>query len=553
MFKNRSLSSSFCFFFLLVTLIAPAHLLRASEPWYEMDIHRSGGYSYKELNTPDCYEQCLQDPQCMAYSTRRYDSSGGEFICSLLRNTYQTVENEYLVVGAKTSPFYMTWEDNVCLGPDWSSNYELSQTTEESAHLACRIQCAGDGECRGYSLLRPQFDNDPYRCRIATDTSQPETSESCLSGNKIRSNAVWSSDNYSVADSLTCAYRTSFSKGENTLALEIAYGGFEQGVISVRGSIWGFDDYGSYPALSSDGLKVAYRKCDTEGETIIESSCEIFLGDIVTGTIQQLTNNTLMDSWPSISADGSLIAFQRDNVLPNGITQHRIYIVNSQGENERLLLGKNQFGRWPSITGDGTEVYFSCYGNQEGLCAVKEDGTGLRIVVETEDVDSYIGAPVVSTDGSMVAFYDGQGDNHVNYYMVDSDGNGLTKLPNRDIPWQPGFEWSKPSISFDGSRIAYPCFVNEFEGGGDVLYDVCIAETASGIVTSIRENGEGIFPTSMLRDVVLSGNGRKVIFSACTDSSSHMFLSSAQLQALENEPMHNNLPPILFLLLSRQN
>jgi len=119
------------------------------------------------------------------------------------------------------------------------------------------------------------------------------------------------------------------------------------------------------PVLSPDGTKIAY-------ESPGEKGFEIYVRDLASGKIEQLTHNEVDDWSPSWSPDGSRIVFvsnRNKNVdlyiidlkthEVTRLTTNKKDDVNPQwGVDNRILFNSNRTGAWEiySINPDGSDL-----------------------------------------------------------------------------------------------------------------------------------------------------------------------------------------------------
>jgi TolB protein len=145
-----------------------------------------------------------------------------------------------------------------------------------------------------------------------------------------------------------------------------------------------------YPSFSPDGTKIAF-----EGHA--GSDYEVYVADVASGVVQQLTDSPGRDGWPAWSPDGSTIAFStvRDDcslASPNGECwrggtedEHSdIWLMDANGGNQRRLTPEvSQFVAWSP---DGAYLLVSGH----ALFVVRPDGTG-RLELRAEGIDRPLG------------------------------------------------------------------------------------------------------------------------------------------------------------------
>lgn len=153
----------------------------------------------------------------------------------------------------------------------------------------------------------------------------------------------------------------------------------------------GVDQWFEYPAWSRDGTRIVF-----EGAS--GSNYEVFVLDVRTGDVTQLTNSPGDDSWPVWSPDGSMIAFssERDDCRLAPTTQecwddgepdddHRdVWLMNADGSDLRRVTP--EAGQFVAFSPDGEHLLIS----GRALYVVRLDGTG-RLELRAEGMPLALG------------------------------------------------------------------------------------------------------------------------------------------------------------------
>ena len=214
--------------------------------------------------------------------------------------------------------------------------------------------------------------------------------------------------------------------------------------------------------------------------------------------VRRLTSHSEVDSWPSLSPDGTKIAFAR---MDMGMGRDfDIYVMDSDGSNETHLastLSQNQSESTdyqPSWSPDGSKIFFSTRrdGNYE-IYSMNPDGSNQTRISRTPTIHEHL--PSVSPDGTKILYYDSAVPNKI--YDVDINGNN-----NRVLSADHGGD-SHPRWNHDGTSIVFQAGRND----GKTIYTMDASGRNQTRVTASRN--DAYFPT-------WSGDGTTIFFSAGT-------------------------------------
>jgi uncharacterized repeat protein (TIGR01451 family) len=195
-------------------------------------------------------------------------------------------------------------------------------------------------------------------------------------------------------------------------------------------------------AWSPDGTRIAFtRVLVVDG---VAQNRVIFVMDDDGSNGAQLTfpaANTIHDTWPSWSPDGTQIVFSRGSDSL-GFGLHVVDVATQAATPILDPSGAQVRGRWPDWSPNGSVIAFS--GEGAGLYLVNADGTNLQTRIETHAFQ-----PAWSPDATQLA------------YRADGDGVWLITAEGADPPQQvvddPNFFTARqyPAWSPDGLRIAF--------------------------------------------------------------------------------------------------
>jgi len=184
------------------------------------------------------------------------------------------------------------------------------------------------------------------------------------------------------------------------------------------GEVWtGID---CEPCWSPDGTRIAFRSIRDGGSEIYVMNSD--------GTNQRnLTNSPTMDIEPTWSPDGSRIAFTSHRDAGKGI-----YVMNADGADVRLLSKDPDADRYPAWSPDGRKIAFvsyRCCGGWPSLFVQDiESGRTKRLPVPFNLPQN----PAWTPDNSGIIFNDNRPDSQL--YIFDLETEETKELVDRRPP-----------------------------------------------------------------------------------------------------------------------
>lgn len=302
------------------------------------------------------------------------------------------------------------------------------------------------------------------------------------------------------------------------------------------------------PSLSADGTRVAffsYADNLVEGDT--NERADVFVKNLVTGELtlvsvaQDGTRGNGLSAYPSLSADGTRVAFSSDATnLVAGDTDTFTDIYVKDLETGELILASvdangakgDEGGNRPSLSANGSRVAFWSFASNwvpgdQTLTAdvfVKDLSTG-ALFLASADQNGARGnggssSASLSADGTRVAF-ESQASN-----LAEGDTDGDTDVFVKDLPTDvvtlasangAGASGNSsslyPSLSADGTQVAFESLASNFgEGDTDSLLDIYVKDLVTGDVTFASVAEDGTEGDGNSRGARLSHDGSRVAF-----------------------------------------
>jgi Tol biopolymer transport system component len=232
------------------------------------------------------------------------------------------------------------------------------------------------------------------------------------------------------------------------------------------------------PSVSPDGTKIAFESFRDGGSEVYVMNAD------GTGVTRLTFNGPAEDRGTSWSPDGTRIAFHSAQFPPAvpgpGHSALEIFTMNADGTDQVRLTNNNFQDSLPSWSPDGTKIAFTS--NRDGgdfeIYVMNADGSNPTRLTNSAGEDAH---PMWSPDGTKITFHSRRTGN-LDIFTMNADGTGVTQ-----VTATPTFEFF-PVWSPDGTKITYT---------GDTLepgnFDVYVMNVDGTGITRLTFNPPGVF------------------------------------------------------------
>ena len=354
-----------------------------------------------------------------------------------------------------------------------------------------------------------------------------------------------------------------------------------------------------YPSSNQMGSSVWFQSTADPVGTNTDGNSEIFAFNTGTEAYTQVTNTTTgASSQPSISADGSLLAFASTADLSgqNGAGLLEIFLYDGSftqvTDSSSAAVGSSN----PAISADGSTLVFISDADIAGLnpnnateAFIYDIGGQTFTMISgnlPRGVDPTVDAVAIDGDGDQIAYtrgtttqqlylYDRNGPStnqldsgNVTGIAIDASGTRLAVLSNSDhngtnadgntevfryvtgtwtqITTSTGAGATQVALSGLGGRLAFVSDADPVGGNGDASQELFLYDPATMITKQLSDaNGDGF------AGLALNESGSRLFFSSDQDGAFQIYqggLSDAFLADLANWPTSVNILDLIQLL-----
>jgi Tol biopolymer transport system component len=273
--------------------------------------------------------------------------------------------------------------------------------------------------------------------------------------------------------------------------------------------------FSGHYSFSRDGKRMAFAAID-QSEAVRAAGFDAASG-VVTGEARQIFGGSFLVFSSQISPDGKLVA------VTNRGGQEDVYVIELATGEMRQLTNDAAHDRGVTWSPDGSAIYFYSQRNSEryGIWRINADGSDLTRVTDTAARSYWY--PAVAPDGKRLSFYNEQNT----YVMENGRIEPLPAAPNGARPaltsWSPDGTMLAGELRNEPGIAVYSLATRQYRriapsgarpiwlpGGREILYGeggkLRIVNLDNG---AIREVNSPVAVTAMS----LSSDGRTLVFS----------------------------------------
>ncbi|AWX45750.1 Protein TolB [Flagellimonas maritima] len=185
-----------------------------------------------------------------------------------------------------------------------------------------------------------------------------------------------------------------------------------------------------HPNFSPDGQKIIFHSNRSmpdstfiKNEFTTDINHELYEMNIDGSDFKRITDYPLWDTYPDISPDGSKIAFRRLVETQMGIykTNSEVFVANRDGSNAYNLTNYPDHDGWPAWSPDGSKIAFASERerfNNWQIYTINPDGTDITRITEFDSQGGYFAKPQWSPDGSKIICTRTK-DGNVEIFIID--------------------------------------------------------------------------------------------------------------------------------------
>ena len=257
------------------------------------------------------------------------------------------------------------------------------------------------------------------------------------------------------------------------------------------------------PSINADGSHIAFDSTGDFAGTNPGEARQIFLLNRTTGIFTQVTFVMVGDIAlnASISADGTRIAFESDGDINGGNPDgnREIYLFNVTTGIITQITDTAEANQRPSLSADGTRIAFESEadingGNPDGSREIYlfDTTTSSFTQITNGPAGTNSGEPSISADGNHIAF-----DSDANINGGNPDGNDeiyvfdITTFTFTQVTDEVAGDSTDPSINEDGTRVAFDSDANINGGNPDGNDEIYLFDSITAVIIQITSEPAG--------------------------------------------------------------